>query len=248
MSLRVRCALHPIVLQHFLRDVRPGHQIGEPVPARLRLGIDLSIPVQVHVAGRRGRDHFAGFGFATKHAVHRLVGIALFGVALLKLGLWDIWELETLHKIAVGGAIAALLLGSGFLYARFGARIKTLLAEGEKLPLWLVALLLLPATARATEPERYAQERPIRGVTEPGDYRFDVDVALYGASLSDLADIRLAGPHGAEVPFVLRRVWTRPRYGHQGRVLNPVKLPDASTRALLDFGRDTPEHDHHERQ
>ncbi|MHC4973502.1 MAG: DUF2339 domain-containing protein [Planctomycetota bacterium] len=184
-----------------------------------------------------------GFGFATKHVVHRLVGIALFGVALLKLGLWDIWELETLHKIAVGGAIAALLLGSGFLYARFGARIKTLLAEGETLPLWLVALLLLPATARATEPERYAQERAIRGVTEPGDHRFDVDVALYGASLSDLADIRIAGPHGDEVPFVCRRVWTRPRYGLRGRVLNPVTLPDASTRVLLDFGRDAPEHE-----
>jgi hypothetical protein len=184
-----------------------------------------------------------GFGFATKHIVHRLVGIALFGVALLKLGLWDIWELETLHKIAVGGATAALLLASGFLYARFGDRIKTLLSERETLPLWLVALLLLPATAQATEPATYAQERAITGVTEPGDYRFDVDVALYGATLSDLADIRIAGPHGGEVPFLRRRVWTRPRYGLRGNVLDPVKLPDGATRALLDFGRDAPEHE-----
>ncbi len=186
-----------------------------------------------------------GFGFATQHAVHRLVGIALFALALLKLGLWDIWELETLHKIAVGAAIAALLLGSGFLYARFGDRIKTLLAESKTAGLWLGALLLLPATAGATEPARYAQQRAIGGVTAPGDYRFDVDVALYGATRSrvGLADLRIAGPNGEEVPFVRRRVWTRPRYGHRGRVLDPVRLPDGSTRVLLDFGRDAPEHE-----
>jgi hypothetical protein len=183
-------------------------------------------------------------GFAFKHAVHRLIGIALFGVALLKLGLWDIWALETLHKIAVGGAIAALLLASGFLYARFGDRIKNLLVEGERLGLWLAGLLLLSGAAGASEPERYTHERAIAGVTAPGDYRLEVDVALYGASRSRsvLADLRIAGPDGGEVPFVLRGVWQRPTDVHRGLVLDPVTLPDGSSQALLDFGSDVTVH------
>jgi len=185
-----------------------------------------------------------GIGFAFKHSVHRLIGIALFGVALLKLGLWDIWALETLHKIAVGGAIAALLLASGFLYARFGDRIKNLLKEGEPLGLLLAGLLLLSGTAGASEPGMYAHERAIAGVTEPGDYRLDVDVALYGASRSRsvLADLRIAGPDGGEVPFVLRGVWQRPTDVHRGLVLDPVTLADGSSQALLDFGSDVSVH------
>jgi len=72
-----------------------------------------------------------GIGFGFRERLHRILGIALFGIALGKLGLWDIWELETVHRLAVGGSIAVLLLCGGFLYARFTHRIKSLLTDGN---------------------------------------------------------------------------------------------------------------------
>ncbi|MHC4547183.1 MAG: DUF2339 domain-containing protein [Planctomycetota bacterium] len=211
---------------------------GAIVAQRARLDMVTTVVLGAYAAA------LVALGFAFKHLVHRVIGIALFGIALLKLGLWDIWALETLHKIAVGASIAALLLCSGFLYARFGDRIRNLLVERGPPALWLVGcLLLFAANAQAAEPERYARERPIEGVTAAGDYRLDVDVALYGASRSGLADLRIAGPEGGEVPLVLRRVWEpRKTRRHRGRVLDPVTLPDGGSRALLDFGPNAPEH------
>jgi hypothetical protein len=70
-------------------------------------------------------------GFVARERLHRLLGIALFGLTLAKLGLWDIWNLKTVHKIAVGASIAFLLLVGGYLYGRFSSRIKTLLVEED---------------------------------------------------------------------------------------------------------------------
>jgi len=189
-------------------------------------------------------------GFAFKDVTHRLLGIGLFGVTLLKLGLWDIWALETLHKIAVGAAIAALLLAGGFLYARFGSRIKRMLVDsGESAAGWLLAgllgaaLLCPQAASAAMEPEKYSHVGEIQDVATAGDYRVDLDAELFLVTKSHLADIRILGPDGAEVPFIRRRVW---RQGtlvrHPGKVLDPVVLPDGSSRAVVDLGEPTPEH------
>ncbi|HSA23649.1 MAG TPA: DUF2339 domain-containing protein, partial [Myxococcota bacterium] len=70
-----------------------------------------------------------GLGFGLRDRLHRLLGLGLFGVTLLKLGLYDIWSLGTLYQIAVGGGLAALLLTGAFLYGRFAGRIRELLTD-----------------------------------------------------------------------------------------------------------------------
>jgi hypothetical protein len=76
-----------------------------------------------------------GLGFGLRDRLHRLLGLGLFGVTLLKLGLYDIWSLGTLYRIAVGGGLAALLLTGAFLYGRFAGRIRELLtSDGGKQP------------------------------------------------------------------------------------------------------------------
>ena len=184
-------------------------------------------------------------GFALRERVHRLLGILLFGLTLAKLGLWDIWALETIYRIVVGGAIAALLLSGGFLYARFGNRIKTLLSEDEgkatlMLLLFLGGAALAPSTAHAElSPERFRKRAAITGVQGAGDHRLVLTPALYGASSapSSVADVRVVGPSGAEVPFVVRLVHEpSPPTRIKARVLDPVLLPDGASQAVLDMG------------
>jgi hypothetical protein len=75
-----------------------------------------------------------GLGFGLRDKLHRFLGLGLFGVTILKLGLADIWALDTLYRIVVGGGIAALLLSAAFLYGRFGSRIREMLTDGGDKP------------------------------------------------------------------------------------------------------------------
>ena len=162
-------------------------------------------------------------GFIFRDRNHRIFGIALFGLTLLKLGLWDIWSLETVHKIAVGGAIAVLLLAGGYLYGRFSHRIRTLLTEDSGAAGWILLLagasLLVPATAGAVDRHDYRARRSILGVQSAGDHRLVVDPALYGAVLTGraMADVRIVGPDNKEVRFV-RRPFSGPAHAARGSV------------------------------
>ena len=184
-------------------------------------------------------------GFALRERVHRILGILVFGLTLAKLGLWDIWALETIYRIVVGGAIAALLLSGGFLYARFGNRIKTLLNEDEGKAALLLLLFvgggsLWPATAHAElKPERFRKRAAITNVQGAGDHRLLITPALYAASSAprSLADVRVVGPSGVEVPFVVSRVFAPVAPVRlKARVLDPVLLPDGASQAVLDLG------------
>jgi len=72
---------------------------------------------------------YAGFllllGFVAGSKLHRLLGIGLFGVALAKLALVDVWSLERVYQIVVLVTLGASLLAGGFLYARFRERIRS---------------------------------------------------------------------------------------------------------------------------
>jgi hypothetical protein len=59
--------------------------------------------------------------------VHRWLGLTALALVVLKLAAWDIWMLPRLHRVLVLLAVGGLLLGAGFLYARFGARLRGLL-------------------------------------------------------------------------------------------------------------------------
>ncbi|MBN2497654.1 MAG: DUF2339 domain-containing protein [Deltaproteobacteria bacterium] len=193
-------------------------------------------------------------GFAAKDRLHRFLGIGLFGITLLKLGLMDIWALETLHKIIVGAAIAALLLAGGFLYARFSDRIKKMLMEenGKGL-VWLLLLCGLAALAppaRAEEarddrplPARYEKQASIQGVSAAGDYFLELPPGVYSASRVELRDLRVLGPGDEEMASFRRRAW-RESAGKTiaARVLDPVILPDGGSQATLDLGTAPVEH------
>ncbi|WP_155798188.1 DUF2339 domain-containing protein, partial [Sorangium cellulosum] len=173
-------------------------------------------------------------GFAARDAFHRYAGLALFAVTIAKLVTWDVWHVERIYQIALFTGVGALLVGGGFLYARFGRRLVTLLRAGPRGAAGLLALLAATGLARpseaqtATAPppaaapaaaalsiEKHALVRPIEGVDAAGDHRVDVDLELYRESRAEelLADVRIAGPDGAEVPYVIREAGAAPSPG-----------------------------------
>ncbi|WP_437727758.1 DUF2339 domain-containing protein [Sorangium sp. So ce861] len=162
-------------------------------------------------------------GFAARDAFHRYAGLSLFAVTIAKLVAWDVWHVERIYQIALFTGVGALLVGGGFLYARFGRRLVTLLRAGPRSAAGLFALLAATGLARPSEAqtgaplptEEHALVRPIDGVDAAGDHRIDVDLDLYRESRAEdlLADVRIAGPDGAEVPYVLREAGAAPSSG-----------------------------------
>ena len=71
-------------------------------------------------------------GFVGRRMSHRCLGLAALFVAVAKLVLLDVWQLQRLQQIAVLTGVGSLLLGAGFLYARFGSRIRELLSVGVR--------------------------------------------------------------------------------------------------------------------
>jgi hypothetical protein len=69
-------------------------------------------------------------GFAARSALHRYLGLGLFGVTLAKLALADVWTLQRAYQTVVFLGVGALLVAAGFLYARFGRRLLALLRDG----------------------------------------------------------------------------------------------------------------------
>ncbi len=186
-------------------------------------------------------------GFVLRNLPHRIFGIVLFGVTLGKLVFWDIWELARIYQIIVLVAVGLLLLAGGFLYARFGERIKTLLADSGKLAVLLGLSIFVIGhanSAGAFETGDYENLRTIEGVTAPGDYRLLVDPALYGASRAGQADMRISDPAGTEVPFFVRPANRPPaaRPKLPAKLLDPQLLPDGGSRVVLDLGPDPPRH------
>ncbi|HTN85799.1 MAG TPA: DUF2339 domain-containing protein, partial [Sorangium sp.] len=162
-------------------------------------------------------------GFAARDAFHRYAGLCLFAITIAKLVVWDVWHVERIYQIALFTGVGALLVGGGFLYARFGRRLVTLLRAGPKGAAGLLALLAATGLARPSEAQtsaalptgKHALVRSIEGVDAAGDHRVDVDLDLYRESRAAelLADVRIAGPDGAEVPYVLREPGVAPGAG-----------------------------------
>jgi len=184
-----------------------------------------------------------GLGFAARERVHRWLGLGLFAVTLGKLALHDVWRMERPYQIAVFLSVGALLLGASFLYARYGTRLVRLLrgsGAGTGAALVLVAAgALIPGRAGALDSRPFSHSAAIGGVTRPGLWRFEVPVDLWRASAgTGLGDVRLAGPAGEEVPWVLRPVsFSAPERALPGVLVDPVVFPDGAAQAVLDLGR-----------
>ncbi len=72
-----------------------------------------------------------GLGFCARNQLHRLLGLGLLAVTLLKLALFDVWSLDRIYQMLVLVGVGSLLVAAGFLYARFGRRLVALLRDVE---------------------------------------------------------------------------------------------------------------------
>lgn len=186
-------------------------------------------------------------GFAARSALHRWLGLGLFGITLAKLALWDAWRLPRVYQIGIFLAVGALLLAASYLYARHGGRILDLLKQGPRggsgagLAVWLaVGGLLVPGAAGALDVTPFREAAPVEGVSAAGLWRLPVEADLYRHSLAvvgTLADVRIAGPGGNEVSWALREVTPpEPERFLDATLLDPVVFPDGTVRAVLDLG------------
>lgn len=63
-------------------------------------------------------------GVASRTAVNRMAGLALLGIVVLKLYLFDVWQLDRIYKVAAFAALGVLLFATSFLYSRFRSVIE----------------------------------------------------------------------------------------------------------------------------
>ena len=57
-------------------------------------------------------------GVAAPSAIHRILGLALIGLVVVKLYLYDVWFLGLFYRMAAFAALGALLLAVSYLYSR----------------------------------------------------------------------------------------------------------------------------------
>lgn len=185
-----------------------------------------------------------GGGFAFSDKFHRYLGLVIFVATVVKLVGWDIRTLERTYQIVVLAVVGALLLGSGFLYAR----LKTLFTRPSVGAGLLLLLLSAPLATRdaSAQPDagvlppvaihEYQSRRTIDGVPGPGDHRVPVDLDLYRASLSqeELADVRITTPELRAVPHLARDVPPlRPEASRSGTLYDPGQTRDGGFQALF---------------
>jgi len=57
-------------------------------------------------------------GLFTRASVNRWLGLGLFALVLIKLYLYDIWQLQRMYRVLAFGVLGLLLLTASFLYSR----------------------------------------------------------------------------------------------------------------------------------
>jgi uncharacterized membrane protein len=70
-------------------------------------------------------------GVGTRTAVNRIAGLGLIGFVVLKLYVFDVWQLGRIYRISAFVALGALLLATSFLYSHFRNLIESWWREDE---------------------------------------------------------------------------------------------------------------------
>jgi uncharacterized membrane protein len=70
-------------------------------------------------------------GVFTRTAINRLAGLGLIGLVVLKLYLFDVWQVGRVYRISAFVALGALLLATSFLYSRFRSLIDSLWKDDQ---------------------------------------------------------------------------------------------------------------------
>ena len=66
-----------------------------------------------------------GAGVAARSAINRLAGLGLIGIVILKLYLFDVWQLSRPYQISAFVVLGILLLATSFLYSHFRRLIES---------------------------------------------------------------------------------------------------------------------------
>lgn len=70
-------------------------------------------------------------GVATRTAINRVAGLILIGLVIVKLYLFDVWQLQRPYRISAFIALGILLISTSFLYSRFRPLIDSLIRDDK---------------------------------------------------------------------------------------------------------------------
>ena len=93
-------------------------------------------------------------GTITRVAIHRLLGLGLIGVVILKLYLIDVWELSRVFRIVAFLGLGAMLLLVSYLYSRFKPAIEKLWKDSTADTSPAAATPVEPPAGPAPDPPR----------------------------------------------------------------------------------------------
>jgi uncharacterized membrane protein len=77
---------------------------------------------------------FVAIGVATRTAINRIAGLTLMGVVVLKVYLFDVWQLSRIYWTLAFVVLGIILLSTSFLYSRFRALIESLWRDDHVKP------------------------------------------------------------------------------------------------------------------
>jgi uncharacterized membrane protein len=66
-------------------------------------------------------------GVTSRSLINRILGLGLLAIVILKLYLYDVWQLEQTFRIVAFVVLGVLLLAASFLYSRFRPMVEKLL-------------------------------------------------------------------------------------------------------------------------
>ncbi len=72
-----------------------------------------------------------GIGVGARFALNRIAGLGLIGLVVLKLYVFDVWQLGRLHRTLAFVALGVLLLSTSFLYSHFRALLENWWKDDE---------------------------------------------------------------------------------------------------------------------
>jgi uncharacterized membrane protein len=72
-----------------------------------------------------------GFGVALRFVLNRILGLILLGIVVVKLYIWDVWQLARVFRITSFVALGVLLLATSYLYSRYRTKIESWWKDDE---------------------------------------------------------------------------------------------------------------------
>ena len=171
-------------------------------------------------------------GVATRTAINRLTGLGLIGIVILKLYLFDVWQLSRPFQISAFVILGILLLSTSFLYSHFRRLIETWWKMTKLLLSGLAACSLLLADFSASA---WHFRRPLQVPVPAPISEFTVDPTLYRDSAANLDDLRILR-NNTETPYVILTLsGSRQTLEPPAAILNKAWLPGTGVQAVLDL-------------